>query len=158
MGMLRSRFKLEKARLIEKKKKKAVKGRKKKTKRSQGAVCEAGRRDTVVSSSPRSEAGQQTKRMSDKAFLAFMKSLSYYNIEYMNFKMVVGINEKLVDESVNVVMNHIKKAIRSQIYAEAGAMTARSIVKSSKYGLDEVRIVGLAPILKPIDERVMMPL
>merc|ERR1711971_1010006 len=154
-------FKLEKAKLIEKKKQKSVKGkeRKKKVKRSSGR-SEAGRTDTVASNIPRlrSEAEQQTTRMSDEAFLAFMKSLSYYNIEYMNFKMVVGINEAKVNEHVNVVMKHIKKAIRSQIYAESGAMTARSIVNCSKYGLDEVRIVGLAPILKPIDEGVIMPL
>merc|ERR1711971_538055 len=118
-------FKLEKAKLIEKKKQKSVKGRKKKkkVKRSSGR-SEAGRTDTVASNIPRLRSEAEAK----------------------------------VDEHVNVVMKHIKKAIRSQIYAESGAMTARSIVNCSKYGLDEVHIVGLAPILKPIDEGVIMPL
>merc|ERR1712154_605787 len=89
-------------------------------------------------------------KMSNEDFLAFLKRLSYYNLTYMNFKMIVGIDENVVDEDINKVMHHVKKTIRFKIYNKE-PMTANAIRESSKYAYDEMRIIQLEVVLEPID-------
>jgi len=103
-----------------------------------------------VSPSPM-EDSFDVKPMTEEEFIAFMRRLTYYNLRYMNYKMIVGIDEQIITEDTRSVLTNIKKAIRFQIY-NLSHITPTSIVQSSKYPIDQVKIIELNQILTSIDE------
>ena len=92
-----------------------------------------------------------TKQMTEEEFISWMRRLKYYNLRYMNYKMIVGIDDKIITEDTRYVLSNIKKAIRFQIYNLLN-VTPISIVKRSKYKTDQIKIIELAVILTSIDE------
>ena len=69
--------------------------------------------------------------------------------------MIVGIDEKVVEEDINTVMHHVKKAIRSKI-KDKEPITANSLRESTKYSFREMRILQLEVVLEPIDETAIL--
>ena len=93
--------------------------------------------------------------MTEEEFIAFMRRLTYYKLQYMNYKMIVGIDEQIITEDTRSVLINIRKAIRHQIYNLLN-VDPFSIVKSSKYKMDEIKIIELDVILPSIDETKSM--
>ena len=107
-----------------------------------------------VSPSPMEDSLEMDNKhepMTEEQFIAFMRRLTYYNLRYMNYKMIVGIDEQIITEDTRTVLTNIKSAIRFQIYNLLN-VTPNSIVMSSKYQTDQIKIIELNQILKSIDE------
>ena len=107
--------------------------------------------DSVSPSPFKDSIESDTKPMSEKEFISWMRRLKYYKLRYMNYKMIVGIDQHIITEDTRCVLANIKKAIRFQIYNLLN-VTPTSIVKRSKYKTDQIKIIELDVILTSIDE------